>query len=230
MNDDAARVLVDAVRERGPVGAGFEPRIAVDQHIAGIFRHRACNAAVVRVEAGRKQSLRPLGDAPRHDDRFPARGRAIVHRRVGNVGAKQPRNLRLEFEQHLQRALRDFGLVRRVGGEELAALDQMIDARRHMVAIGTRAEEEGPLARCAAAARECAHMALDREFAGVVRQAGDRALEPRLGRDIGEQVVDRRGADGGEHRRAIVGRKRKITHELLRRRGWFCGKKFDGVR
>src|SRR3546814_7059878 len=38
LDDDAARVLVDAVRERRPVGVRFERRIAVNQHIAGIFR------------------------------------------------------------------------------------------------------------------------------------------------------------------------------------------------
>src|SRR3546814_8491071 len=62
LDDDAARVLVDAVRERRPVGVRFERRIAVNQHIAGIFRHRASDAAVMRVEPGRKHRLGALGD------------------------------------------------------------------------------------------------------------------------------------------------------------------------
>src|SRR3546814_2535062 len=77
----------------------------------------------------REQRLAAAGDAPRHHDRFPAGGRAVVHRRIGDVGAEQARNLALELEQHLQRALRDFGLIGRVGGQEFAALDQMVDAR-----------------------------------------------------------------------------------------------------
>jgi hypothetical protein len=49
----------------------------------------------------------------------------------------------LELEDGLQRALRDLGLVGRVAGEELAALDQRIDDDRAVVAIGARAEEAG---------------------------------------------------------------------------------------
>ena len=174
------------------------------------------------MEAGREQSLAALGDAPRHHDRFPTRRRAVVHRRIGDVGAQQPRDLALEFEQHLQRALRDLGLVGRVGGQELAALDQMVDARRHMVAVGAGAEEEGPVARRAILPRQRCHMAFDRELARLIRQAGDRAVEPRFGGNVDEQVVDRRGADGGEHRRPVAAGERKIAHELLRRRSGFC--------
>jgi hypothetical protein len=58
------------------------------------------------------------------------------------IGSEQPRDLGLEFEQHLQRALRDFRLIGRVGGQELAALDQVIDAGRDMVAIGPCPQEE----------------------------------------------------------------------------------------
>jgi hypothetical protein len=46
---------------------------------------------------------------------------------LATSAAEQPRDLRLELEQHLQRALRDFRLIGRVGGQELAALDQVID-------------------------------------------------------------------------------------------------------
>ena len=83
----------------------------------------------MRMQTGREDRLAPLGDPRRHANRFPARGRAVVHRGIGNVAAEQSRHLRLEFEQHLQRALRDFGLVGRVGGQEFAALDEVVDTR-----------------------------------------------------------------------------------------------------
>ena len=51
-------------------------------------------------------------------------------------------DLGLELEQVLQRALRDLGLVRRVGGQELAALDHVVDGRGHVMAIGAGADEE----------------------------------------------------------------------------------------
>ena len=57
--------------------------------------------------------------------------------------ADHPRHLRLELEQHLQRALRDFRLIGRVGGEELAALDQVIDRGRHVVPIGPAPRKNG---------------------------------------------------------------------------------------
>ena len=94
----------------------------------------------------------------------------------------------------------------------------MINAGGDMVAIGTRAEKERPVARGAILPRERRHMAFDRKFASVHRQARDRAIEPRFGGNVGEQIVDRRCADGGEHRAPIVICQGKVTHELLRRR------------
>src|SRR3546814_5937866 len=92
----------------------------------------------------------------------------------------------------------------------------MIDAGGHMVAIGSGTEKERPFARRAAAARERAHMALDRKLARMAGQARDRPIEPRFGGHIGEQIVDRRRADRAEHRRAVIGSEREITHEKLR--------------
>ncbi len=55
-------------------------------------------------------------------------------------------------------------------------------------------------------------MTLDREFAGMIGQIGDRTVEPGLGGNIDEQIVDRRGTDGGEHGRTVVGGEREVTH------------------
>ena len=167
----------------------------------------------MRVQPRGEDRLAALGDAPRHRDRLPARGRAVIHAGVGDVGAEQPRDLRLELEQHLQRALRDFGLVGRVGGEELAALDQVINAGRHMVAIRAGAEEERHVAGDGVLAREGGKMPLDREFAGVVRQVADRAIEACGFGHVDEQVVDRGRADGCEHRGAVVGGEGQVTHD-----------------
>src|SRR3546814_4965934 len=87
------------------------------------------------MEAAREHGLAPAGDAAGHDDRLPACGRAVIHGGVGDVAAVEPRHLRLKLEQRLERALRDLGLVRRVAGQELAALDEVVDARRTVVAI-----------------------------------------------------------------------------------------------
>ena len=57
----------------------------------------------------------------------------------------------------------------------------------------------------------CAN-ALDRHLAGVERQARNRARQPRLGRHVYEEVVDRGCADGGEHAAAVGVGEREIAH------------------
>ena len=107
--------------------------------------------------------------------------------------------------------MRDFRLVGRVAGEEFAALDQMVDARRDMVAIGAAAEEEGRFARDQILPRQRAKLPLDRHFRRMHRQV-DRPVEPRRLRHVAEQIVDRLGADRGEHARAVVVAQGQITH------------------
>ncbi len=146
----------------------------------------------MRVQAGREDRLGAPGDAPGHDDRLPAGGRAVIHGGIGDIAAEEPRHLGLELEQHLQRALRDLRLIGRVAGQELAALDQMIDARRHMMPIGAAAEEEGRVARrqvCAGPARTIG--APPPVSDACIGQPLDRAGEARRLGHVDEQVVDR---------------------------------------
>ena len=149
----------------------------------------------MRVQPAREDRLAAPGDPPRHHDRLPAGGRAVIHRGVGDLAAIEPRDLGLELEQGLERALGDLGLVGRVAGQELAALDQMIDAGRNMVAIGAAAEEEGHVAGDHVGARQRAELALDVELAGMIGQPVDLAGEPRRCGHVDEQIVDRAGAD-----------------------------------
>ena len=128
--------------------------------------------------------------AMRHQHRFAAGGRAVVHRGVGDLHAGERGDLGLELEQHLQRALRDLRLIGRVARQEFRALDQMIDAGRHMMAIGAGADEERHRARRDIARGERAERALDLDLAlaRAACRAGRRAR--LLGRNVGEQVVD----------------------------------------
>ena len=158
----------------------------------------------MRVQARRQYRIFALGNAPRHADRLPTRGRAVVHRRIGNVAAEQPRHLRLELKQHLQRTLRNFGLVRRVGGQKLAALDQVIDAGRNMMLIRPTTEEKRVMRRRHIHTRQIGEMPLHRHFAGVVRQPVDRPVKSRLGGDVYEQIVDAVRADDAEHRLPVI--------------------------
>ena len=165
------------------------------------------------MKPGGEDRILPLGDAPSHADCFPAGGRSVIHRGIGDVATKQPRNLRLEFEQHLERALRDFRLVRRIGGQELAALDQVIDARRDVMFICATAEEERMMRRRHILPGECREMPLDRHFAGMVGQARNRTGQPRFSGDVDEQVVNRCRADCRQHRLPVGLGEGKVTHQ-----------------
>ena len=150
----------------------------------------------MRVQARREQRLGAPGDPPAMRDRFPARGRAVVHRGVGDVAAEQPRDLGLELEQHLQRALGDLGLVGRVGwsGTRRAGSGD----RRSPGRGGDRRRSRGRTARrrrpgsCRASAAMCRSTAIS--LACIGRPAIG-PVEPRRVGHVGEQVVDRRGAD-----------------------------------
>ena len=121
-----------------------------------------------------------------------AGGRAVVHRGVGDLHAGQRRDLRLEFEQDLQRALRDLRLIGRVAGEEFRALDQVIDASpAHGVRRRRRRERTAPsrprrLRAASAAMRRSTAISLLRE------RHVEQAVDPLVGGNVGEQRVDRR--------------------------------------
>lgn len=222
LHDDAARLVVDGGEQRGDVvarGAFGERRHGADHFVVGEMRECLRDRDVVRMEARRQQRLRAAGDAARHEDRLHASGRAVIHRGVRHIHAGEARDLRLELEQVLQRALRDLGLIGRVAGQELAALDQVIDAGRHMVLVGAAAEEERHVRGGEVLPRHGGERALDLHLAQVERQALDRAGEPRGGGHVAEQVVDAGSADLRKHRGAVVRGEGQVSHSLLR----FCG-------
>ena len=73
---------------------------------------------ILRMNRGRNDYFRSFGDAFRHQNSFGHRGRAVIHRRVGDVHACQLTDERLKLKYCLQRALRNLRLVRRVGGKK----------------------------------------------------------------------------------------------------------------
>ena len=58
------------------------------------------------------------GEAHGHHDSFGGGSGTIIHGRVGHFHAGHFANHGLKFEDGLQRALRNFRLIGRVGGEE----------------------------------------------------------------------------------------------------------------
>ncbi len=108
----------------------------------GVARRCASLRGIRDARSGDHDSV-ASGDADGHHHRFGSAGRAVVHGSVGDIHAGQLADHGLEFEDGLQRSLRDLRLVRRVGGEELAALDQRINDDRAVMAIGAGAQKAG---------------------------------------------------------------------------------------
>ena len=92
----------------------------------------------------------------------------------------------------------DLGLVGRVGRQELRALGDRVDDRRHVVVVHPSAEETGLRLRVGVARGERREKLVDLGLALAVGQI-ERAVEPdRLG-NLLEQIADRIDPDLGEH-------------------------------
>ena len=140
LDDDAGRVRPD-LGDHGILGVdGGGQHLGLD---ADGVNHRLGRGDIVGVDAAGDHRLVAAGGAGRHQDALGHGGRAVIEGRIGHLHAGQGRHLGLEFVQVLKRALGDFRLVRRVAGQELRPLDDVIDRRRHMVAIGPSPTEEG---------------------------------------------------------------------------------------
>ena len=166
------------------------------------------------MQAARHHHRVPLGDAARHHGGLCARCGAVIHRGIGDLHAGEGCNLRLEFEHRLQRALRDFRLVGRVGCEEFRALDDVVYAGRNVVLVSAAADEERAIRGRAVLACELRHVAFDLHLAGMIGQAFDRAFQAGRSRHIAIEIVYRLRADGLQHRRTVVWREGEVAHRL----------------
>ena len=155
--------------------------------------------------------------APRRVLRDEARvggdGRAVVARGVRDVHPRQLADRGLVLEDRLEHALAHLGLVRRVRGQELAALQHRVDDRRDVMVVDAGAEEadlvddvpggevlEVPL-ELHLVERRC-----DVELARIANAA----------RDVPEQLLDGGDADRREHRLAVGVREREVAHCVSR--------------
>ena len=86
--------------------------------------------AVDRVDGVVDDDLVAARDAQRHHHRLVHGRAAVVERGVGDLHVGQPADGGLVLVDRLERALRELGLVRRVGGVELAPRDDRVDRRR----------------------------------------------------------------------------------------------------
>ena len=95
---------------------------------------------------GHDHAARSSGATHRHEHRLGDSTPSVVETRVGDIETAQLGDQRLEFKEGLQRSLTRLGLIRRVGGVELAASRHFINDARDVVIIGPAPHEAD--ARC----------------------------------------------------------------------------------
>jgi hypothetical protein len=151
-----ARVRDHDARDR-PLGVG-EHSLESDQigrarsrsfsHQRNLVGHEICAAevraqrlAVMRMDTAADQHTLAARGAAGHQRPFGRGRRPVVVRRGDDVHARQLAQQRLVLVDRLERALADLGLVRRVGGVELAAQEELVHDCRNEMAIGSGAEE-----------------------------------------------------------------------------------------
>ena len=145
--------------------------------------------------------------------RVRGHGGAVVTRGVRDIHPGQLADRGLVLEDRLQDALAHLGLVRRVRGQELAALEDGVDDRRHVVVVDPCAEEREFTGR-----RDVPRFQL-----GQVREElrlrqrpleVERPAEAHALGHVAEELLDRRDADRLEHRVAVrVGdRQERVRH------------------
>ncbi len=166
----------------------------------------------MRMDAARQDGFFSTGDTVRHHHRLGAGGGAVIKRSVGDLHPGQQGHLGLELEQVLQRSLRHLGLIRGIGGQELAALDQMVDRGGDVMAIGAAADEKRRRAGSDIPRRQAGDHPLDLDLALRQRQI-ERPVAPRCGRHIGKQIINQFDPDRGQHLATVMIGQRQIAHQ-----------------
>ena len=205
-NAEEVRLLEDD--RRGILGRRANPvrigRTALVRHLDDVEpeprRVGLHDLAHLRVGRLGDDDLRSPGRVLRDEAGVGGDRRAVVAGRVRDVHAGELADRGLVLEDRLQHALAHLGLVRRVRGQELAALEHRIDDGRDVVVVDAGAEET-----------DLVDDVLGRELFEVPLQLGFRkrrrhvelSPEAHARRDVAEQLVDGRDADRREHRLAV---------------------------
>ena len=191
----ALRSRPDAVRIRDAAFVGD-----LDHLESEPGRVRLHDAAHLRVGRLGQDDLVAAGRVLRDEAGVGGDGRAVVAGRIRDVHARQLADRRLVLEDRLQHALAHLRLVRRVCGQELAALEHGVDDRGNVVVVDPRAEEADLVDDVLGG--ELLEVPLQLRL-GERRRHGELAIEADAGGDVSKQLVDRRDADGREHRLAV---------------------------
>ena len=129
-------------------------------------------------------------------------GRAVVAGRVRDVHPRQLADRRLVLEDGLEHALAHLRLVGRVGGQELAALQDGVDHRRNVVVVHARAEERELDSAVSIPRRELLEVGDELRLAERRLETEPTSVSDALG-DVPEELLDGGDPDRSEHLLAI---------------------------
>lgn len=155
---------------------------------------------------------RVLAHALQQRHRFGGGGGFVEHRRVGDIHRRQVHHHLLEVQHRFQAALRDLGLVGRVGGVPGRVLENVAqDHARRMGAVVALADQAPDHAVLAGDAAQLGQRRFFRQRLGELAQR-HAVLAADGGRDHG---VDQRGAasvaEGRKHRGLLIGRRADVA-------------------
>ena len=184
-------------------GEAMEVRVSLDD-ATHLWVHRLAHQDAVCL----------LGVAPSHHGSFRRSGCAVVHRGVCNVHARQLCNHRLILEDVVERALRYFGLIRRVGRQELRALDEVLHYAWRIVVVASctgKADELHRIIRCGQLFEEESQVSLRESLRQFVV-----SLEARCLRNVGKEVVNRLRSGSLQHLlQVLLGVGKVLVHDVI---------------
>ena len=176
---------------------------------AEIFSVSIDDSSILGMHAPSHEELVFSSDTLGHQYGFGQASTAVIERRIRNFHSRQLRDISLKLEDRLQGALRDFGLIRRVGGIELRSRYQRVDDDRNVMAINA-----GSNKRCRL------DFIFGRPFPEVFQQfrlaEGFREVQkpakPQFFRNTCEKLFRRIDANLRQHLLAVGLRVRDVSH------------------
>ena len=145
----------------------------------------------------------------RHVHRLHEGGRAVVERGVGHLEAGELTDHRLVLEQHLEHALGELGLVRRVRGVELRTSRERPHDRGHVMVVGSAAREADEVVGAAGSGAPATRMSATSSISRTPSGIASGSVEP-----------DRRRGSARRARRARTG---PIAASISRISSSVCG-------
>ncbi len=167
--------------------------------MAGADGHGGHHLAPLGVHAPGDPHLGAAGGSHGQVDRLDAGRRAVVQGGIGHVGAEQSTDQGLVLEEGLEHALGHFGLVGRVGGDELRPVGQPVHRRGYVVVVGAGPGEADQVGPDGAVGRRVGVEATGHVGLGQPVGHVEAARQAESGGHHIEQLLDRRQAQGRQH-------------------------------